>query len=157
LPDRRPWTIVATVSSQAPDPRARLVLVDQNDLLIEMISACVDRAQGIAIAGTAKRGDEAVGLVERLRPDVVLLNLTLPDMSGLTALRRMKLLPDPPIVIVMTFQCSNAARAAIRDLGADDCIIKSEVARTLSPTVERLLGRRKLDGPPASDGGPVES
>jgi two-component system response regulator AlgR len=137
------------MSATAPAPRARLLLVDQNDLLIEMISACLDRAQGIEIAGTAKRGDEAIALVERLRPEVVLLNLTLPDMSGLTALRRMKLLPDPPIVIVMTFHCSNAARAAIRDLGADDCIIKSEVARVLSPTVERLLGRRKLDGPTA--------
>jgi two-component system response regulator AlgR len=139
------------VSTSVPGPRARLVLVDQNDLLIEMISACLDRAQGIEIAGTAKRGDEAIALVDRIRPEVVLLNLTLPDMSGLTALRRMKLLPDPPIVIVMTFHCSNAARAAIRDLGADDCIIKSEVARALSPTVERLLGRRKLDGGPAPD------
>lgn len=138
------------MSIAAPGPRARLVLVDQNDLLIEMISACVDRAQGIEIAGTAKRGDEAIALVERLRPDVVLLNLTLPDMSGLTALRRMKLLPEPPIVIVMTFHCSNAARSAIRDLGADDCIIKSEVARALAPTVERLLGRLKLDGPAES-------
>jgi DNA-binding response OmpR family regulator len=63
----------------------------------------------------------------------------------------MKLLPDPPIVIVMTFHCSNAARAAIRDLGADDCIIKAEVARTLSPTVERLLGRRKLGAGSAPD------
>lgn len=124
--------------------RARLVLVDQNDLLIEMISACLDRARGIEIAGSAKSGDEAIALVERLRPEVVLLNLTLPDMSGLTALRRMKLLADPPIVIVMTFHCSNAARAAIRDLGADDCIIKSEVARTLAPTVERLLGHRLI-------------
>ena len=122
-----------------------------------MISACVDRAQGIEITGTAKRGDEAVGLVEQLRPDVVLLNLTLPDMSGLTALRRMKQLSEPPIVIVMTFHCSNAARSAIRELGADDCIIKSEVARTLSPTVERLLGRRKLDGPPMTGPEPVES
>ncbi len=138
------------MSTSVTGPRARLVLVDQNDLLIEMISACVDRALGIEIAGTAKRGDEAIAVVERLRPDVVLLNLTLPDMSGLTALRRMKLLPEPPIVIVMTFHCSNAARAAIRDLGADDCIIKSEVAPALSPSVERLLGRLRLDGPPAS-------
>ena len=143
------------MSAAAPGSRARLVLVDQNDLLIEMISACLDRAQGIEIAGTAKRGDEAIALVERLRPEVVLLNLTLPDMSGLTALRRMKLLPDPPIVIVMTFHCSNAARAAIRDLGADDCIIKAEVARTLSPTVERLLGRRKLGGGSAPEREPA--
>jgi len=130
-----------------PGSPARLVLVDQNDLLIEMISACLERAPALAIAGSAKTGGEAIALVEQLRPEVVLLNLTLPDMSGLTALRRMKMLPDPPIVIVMSFHCSNAARAAIRELGADDCIIKSEVARTLSPMVERLLGHRKLDGP----------
>src|SRR5262249_7059824 len=135
------------MTSAGPGPRARLLLVDQNDLLIEMISACLDRAQGIEIAGSAKTGAEAIALVERLRPDVVLLNLTLPDMSGLTALRKMKLQEEPPIVIVMTFHCSNAARAAIRDLGADDCIIKSEVARTLSPMVERLIGQRRIGGP----------
>jgi two-component system response regulator AlgR len=135
------------MSSADPGKRARLVLVDQNDLLIEMISACLERAPGITIAGSAKTGGEAIALVEQLRPEVVLLNLTLPDMSGLTLLRRVKTLADPPIVIVMTFHCSNAARAAIRDLGADDCIIKSEVARALSPMVERLLGHRKLDGP----------
>jgi len=78
--------------------RARLVLVDQNDLLL--------------------------------------------DMSGLTPLRRMKSLPRAPLVIMMTFDCSKAARAAIRELGADDCIIKSELALSIWPTVERLLRGR---------------
>jgi hypothetical protein len=64
------------MSSAAPGSRARLVLVDQNDLLIEMISACVDRAQGIEITGTAKSGDEAVGLRSGSGPTWC-LNLTL--------------------------------------------------------------------------------
>lgn len=126
--------------------RARLVLVDQNDLLLDMLSACLGRIEGLEVAGTARTGSTAVALVDRVAPDVVLLNLTLPDMSGLTALRRMKSLPRAPLVIVMTFDCSKAARAAIRDLGADDCIIKSDLAQAIWPTVERLLRERGAAG-----------
>jgi CheY-like chemotaxis protein len=117
--------------------RARLVLVDQNDLLLEMLSACLGRIEGLEIAGTARSGRTAVALVDRVAPDVVLLNLTLPDMSGLTALRRMKSLP----------------RAAICDLGADDCIVKSELAQAIWPTVERLLRGRSAGGSMNSDAG----
>jgi len=122
--------------------RARLVLVDQNDLLLEMLSVCLGRIEGLEVAGTARSGQTAVALVESVAPDVVLLNLTLPDMSGLTALRRMKSLPRVPLVIMMTFDCSKAARAAICELGADDCIVKSEIAQAIRPTVERLLRER---------------
>jgi DNA-binding response OmpR family regulator len=128
----------------SPNVRARLVLVDQNDLLLEMLALCVARIEGYEVAGTAGTGQAGLALVERTAPDVVLLNLTLPDMSGLTALLRMKALPRVPLVIMMTFDCSQAARAAIRDLGADDCIVKSDIAKVIRPTVERLL--RERDG-----------
>lgn len=126
--------------------RARLVLVDQNDLLLDMLQACLGRIEGLEVAGTARSGSTAVTLVDQVAPDVVLLNLTLPDMSGLTALRQMKSLPHPPLVIMMTFDCSKAARAAICDLGADDCIIKSELAQAIWPTVVRLLRERGAAG-----------
>jgi len=126
--------------------RARLVLVDQNDLLLDMLSACLGRIEGLEVAGTARTGSTAVTLVDQVAPDVVLLNLTLPDMSGLTALRWMKSLPRAPLVIMMTFDCSKAARAAICELGADDCIIKSDLAQAIWPTVERLLRERGAAG-----------
>jgi DNA-binding response OmpR family regulator len=126
---------------------ARLVLVDQNDLLLEMLGLCLGRIEGLDVVGMARSGETAVPLVKQTSPDVVLLNLTLPDMSGLTALLRMKALPRAPIVIMMTFDCSNAARAAICDLGADDCIVKSEIAQAIRPTVERLIRERGTAGP----------
>jgi DNA-binding NarL/FixJ family response regulator len=134
-------------SPDATTAPVRLVLVDQNDLLLDMLSTCLGHLPGIAIAGRARSGVEGIALVGTIAPDAVLLNLTLPDMSGLTAMRRIKSLPHAPLVIMMTFHSSHAAMETIRGLGADDCILKSEVARAAGPAIERLMERCRSGGP----------
>jgi DNA-binding response OmpR family regulator len=74
-----------------------------------------------------------------LRPDLVLLDLVMPGMSGLEALRWIKTDSDPPRVIVLTFQDDPGFRCEAQALGADDFLIKSEIARRLLPVVEALF------------------
>jgi DNA-binding NarL/FixJ family response regulator len=75
----------------------------------------------------------------RLQPDLVLLDLVMPGMSGLEALRWIKAVPDPPRVVVLTFQDEPGFRDRAMALGADGFVTKAEMARYLIPAVEALF------------------
>lgn len=91
-----------------PDPTATSpgvlqVLVVDDDFMVASIHArFVERAPGFAVAGRAATGAEALEAVERLRPDLVLLDVHLPDLSGIEVLRRLRGRGDDVGVIVVT-------------------------------------------------------
>ncbi|HEY8839288.1 MAG TPA: response regulator transcription factor [Candidatus Dormibacteraeota bacterium] len=69
------------------DTRIRVVIVEDHTLLREGTRHILEQSQDIEIVGEAGRGDEAVDLIERLAPDVVLLDMRLPGMNGIEVAR----------------------------------------------------------------------
>ena len=69
------------------DTRIRVVIVEDHTLLREGTRHILEQSQDIEVVGEAGRGDEAVVLIERLAPDVVLLDMRLPGMSGIEVAR----------------------------------------------------------------------
>ena len=101
----------------------RLLVVDDAMLMRRMIRDVALEA-GWEVVGEAKDGREAVSLFDRLRPDLVTMDVVMPEMGGLEALRMIKRLdPGARVVMVTALDQKRTIEEAIRD-GALDFIVK---------------------------------
>jgi two-component system CitB family response regulator len=78
------------------------LIVDDDFMSASVHRSYTERLKGFAVVGEAHTGEEALALVSRLRPDLVLLDIYLPDMSGLEVMRRMRTQALPVDVIAVT-------------------------------------------------------
>jgi DNA-binding NarL/FixJ family response regulator len=141
-------------------PRAeiRVLLVDDDALVRAGLSMMLNGADGLVVVGEAGDGDQVPGAVARHRPDVVLMDLRMPRVDGITATRRLRGAPAPPEVIVLTtFDADENVLGALR-AGASGFLLKdsppAQIAEAirrvtagdpiLSPAVTRRLVRRAV-------------
>ncbi|WP_341956633.1 response regulator transcription factor [Microbacterium sp. LWH13-1.2] len=102
----------------------RVVLVDDQSLFRAGIRMLLASQSDIDVVGEAGDGREAIELVRATRPDVVLMDIRMPVMDGLTATAEILGHPDPPkIVMLTTFDLDEAAARAIRQ-GASGFLLK---------------------------------
>jgi len=121
----------------------RVLLVDDSDDFLDVVSEWLTADPGIAIVGTARTGCEAVARVEELKPDVVLMDVTMPGMNGFEATRSIKSKPDSPVVVLLAFHDSETARHAAWAAGADDLMAKANVTAGLLTLVRDLVAGRQ--------------
>jgi two-component system chemotaxis response regulator CheB len=103
----------------------RALVVDDSALTRRVISAALETAQDITVVGTAANGAECLALVQKLRPDVVTLDVEMPGMNGLEALNR--LMASRPIpVIMVSYLTKPGAEITVRAMlaGAVDVVAK---------------------------------
>src|ERR671917_1911765 len=81
---------------------ARLVLADDHDLVREGIRAVLEGEQDLEVVGEASNGKEALELCRRLRPDLVLMDVRMPEMDGLAATRAIKAEYPVTEVLILT-------------------------------------------------------
>lgn len=102
----------------------RVVLVDDQALFRAGIRMLVASQADLEVVGEASDGREAIDVVRATRPDVVLMDIRMPVMDGLTATAELLADPDPPrIVMLTTFDLDEAAARAIRQ-GASGFLLK---------------------------------
>jgi DNA-binding NarL/FixJ family response regulator len=129
--------------------RVRVLLVEGNDDFLDGLTDWLAQNRQLEIVGRAHSGPEAIELAERLRPDLVLMDVTMPDVSGFDAARKIKSPPDAPVVILMAFHNSHAARIAASAAGADGFVAKSEITELLMPVVRGLIDLETVEQEPA--------
>ncbi|MFW5652703.1 MAG: protein-glutamate methylesterase/protein-glutamine glutaminase [Planctomycetota bacterium] len=103
----------------------RVLVVDDSAFMRRAISRMLDNADGIEVVGLAKNGREAIEMAKKLRPEVITLDVEMPEMDGLTALRR--IMSECPTPVVMCSSLTTAgSRAALQalKLGAVDVVAK---------------------------------
>ncbi|WP_423462634.1 response regulator [Promicromonospora sp. MS192] len=83
-------------------PPARTLLVEDDPAVAVVHRGFVESHPRFVVVGEARTGTDALRLAAELRPDLVLLDLHLPDIGGLDVLRRLRLLPGPPVDVVAT-------------------------------------------------------
>ena len=102
----------------------RVVLVDDQALFRAGIRMLIASQPDLDVVGEAGNGQEAIEVVRSVRPDVVLMDIRMPVMDGLTATAKILTQPDPPrIVMLTTFDLDEAAARAIRQ-GASGFLLK---------------------------------
>src|SRR5262245_34901572 len=134
----RSWTGV-------PVKRFRVVLVDDNDDFLDGVSECLGNQPEFLIVGRAHTGQQTLADLEEVSADLYLVDMSLPDMSGLEVTRRIKSNPDAPIVVLMTLHESAAARLVANAAGADGLISETGLRDQLVPLVAKLLNRPVSD------------
>lgn len=103
----------------------RVLIADDEPMVCEHLSTILSASAAIEVLGVALDGAEAVEAVVRSRPDVVLMDLRMPGVDGLAATGRIRALPDPPVVLVLTtFDADRYVMEALR-LGAAGFLVKS--------------------------------
>jgi len=118
------------------------LLVAVNDVFLDGIVDWIARDARLEVVGRAHSGSKALKSLASLRGELVLVDVTLPDISGFELARRIKARPDAPLVVLFSFHDSHAARQEARAAGADGFVVTSEMAECLLPLVGGLLRRR---------------
>jgi len=119
---------------------ATILIVDDHAQMRALIRGIVAQEPGLRVVGEAEDGAEAIRLTHQLRPDLILLDLSMPRVNGLEALRRIKGERPETKVIIVTVHAEDAYRRAAEANGADAVVVKKTLMRVLVPTLRRLCG-----------------
>ncbi|MFM2129357.1 MAG: Two-component response regulator [Pseudomonadota bacterium] len=117
----------------------KVLIVEDNDLNMKLFNDLLE-AHGYATVQT-KSGTEALGLARQHRPDLILLDIQLPEISGLEVTRRLKLdaeLKAIPVIAVTAF-AMKGDEEKIRDGGCEAYIAKPISVATFMETIQRVL------------------
>ena len=123
----------------------RVLSVDDHQLLREGIAAVIEGQEDMTLVAQASNGREAVEGFRRLRPDVTLMDLRMPDMSGIEAITAIRSeFRDARIVVLTTYAGDAQAAAALR-AGAVGYLLKSLVRKELLETIRAVhSGKRRV-------------
>lgn len=117
----------------------KLLLVDDHTLFREGIRSILTRLNGIVIVGEAGRGEAACAMAAELQPEVVLMDISLPDMNGIDATRRIKeILPDTHVIILSMQSKAAYIEDAFR-AGASGYVNKGSTSTHLKECIQTVL------------------
>jgi response regulator of citrate/malate metabolism len=114
-----------------------VLVVDDDFMVARVHTGLVERVPGFGVVGVAHTGEDALAAVDALRPDLVLLDIYLPDISGLEVLRRLRERDSPVDVLVVTAaRDAQTVRGALRG-GVVHYVVKPFSFDTLRSSLER--------------------
>lgn len=134
--------------AETKDDRLTTLIVDDEPLAVDRMTAICERLATVRVVGSASDGVQALQQIDALSPDLVLLDLTMPEMDGMTLARRLAERPAPPAVIFVTAHDDHAVEAF--DLDAVDYVLKPVEPERLERAIARAMARR---GERAASGG----
>jgi two-component system, LytTR family, response regulator AlgR len=125
--------------SPKEDGALRTMIVDDEPLAIERMQVLCAELPQLQVVGTASDGEAALRLAEKLKPDLLLLDMTMPGMDGLGVARALARRDNPPAVIFVTAHEDFAVEAF--DLEAVDYVLKPVAAERLERAIDRAIAR----------------
>ena len=133
-------------TSEHPLP-VRILIADDHEVVRIGLAALLDRQPGFTVVGEAASGDEAVRLARRDRPDVVVMDIRMPDGSGIEACRTITSeLAGTPVIMLTSYADADALFAAI-DAGASGYVLKRVGSTELVDAVRTVAGGGSLLDP----------
>jgi len=130
---------IASSESNWIKRNVRIVVVDDFPAILQLVKSILNAHAGFEVVGEARDGYHAVALAEALKPDVIVLNVTMPTMSGFEAARRIRSrFPDCAIVILSSHKDEQFIAEA-RKAGARGYIEKSDADEQLIRAIESAV------------------
>jgi len=117
----------------------RLILADDHHLLRRGFKSLLSGEQDLKVVGEASTGVEAIEMCRRLKPDLILMDVRMPEMDGITATRRIKEEQPGVGVLVVTIHENPDYLLEALDAGASGYVLKDAPADRLISAVHRAL------------------
>jgi DNA-binding NarL/FixJ family response regulator len=131
--------------------KLRILIADDHEVVRRGLCTLLQTQEGWEICGEAKDGREAVEMAKQLNPDVVILDVGMPNLNGLAATRQLTQQNPGQQVIVLTITDSDEVIREALDAGARGFVLKSDAARDLVSAVEALQRKRMFFTPRVND------
>jgi two-component system, NarL family, response regulator DegU len=125
----------------------RVAIADDHSLVRQGLRRYLDMAEDIEVVGEAADGSETLTLIEETRPDIVLLDIRMPEMDGLEAARRIRdTYPDVGVIMLTAYDDRQFVVEAVRS-GARGYVLKARDAEHLIQTVRLVAGGNMVIDP----------
>jgi DNA-binding NarL/FixJ family response regulator len=120
------------------DDVIRVVLADDHAVVRAGVKAVLSASKDIQVIGEGSNGREAVNLVERLKPDVLVMDLSMGEMDGITAAKEITEKKLPTRVLILTMHAEEAYLVKVLEAGASGYLVKSAADRELVDAVRAV-------------------
>ena len=132
------------VTAISTTPPLRIVVVDDHCIVREGLMALLDRQEGMKVVGSAATGKAAILAAERLKPDVIIMDLALPDLNGIVATQR--IMSARPLTCVIALSASHTIEHVYRALraGARGYVVKDAKGAELVQAVRCVTAGKQF-------------
>jgi DNA-binding NarL/FixJ family response regulator len=122
----------------------RILIADDHELFRRGVAAELTQVPGWIVAAEAVNGRDAVAMAEELKPDIVVLDLTMPELNGLEAARRIVSAEPSARILILTAHESEQLVREVLSAGARGYVLKSDAGRILVAALQALLDGRSF-------------
>ncbi|MEW5979394.1 MAG: response regulator transcription factor [Acidobacteriota bacterium] len=129
----------------------RILIADDHEIVRRGLRALLETRPDWEIAGEAVTGLQAVKEAERLAPDLVIMDLSMPDMNGLEATRQIRELVPRAQILILSVHDSEQLVREVLEVGARGYVLKSDAGRDLTAAVEALCQHKLFFSPKVSE------
>jgi DNA-binding NarL/FixJ family response regulator len=117
----------------------RVLIVDDHLDFLRSANHFLSLQPSLKVVGSVTSGEEALEQIQRLAPNLVLIDWAMPELSGLETTRRIKACKDAPQVVILTLHDIPQYRKAAQSAGADGFLSKKDWSEQLMPFIQRLF------------------
>ena len=129
----------------------RILIADDHDLMRRGVKSLLQAHPGWEVCGEAHTGREAVAKTEELKPDVIIMDISMPELNGVEAARRIRKVSPASEVLILSVHYSDQLIREILDAGVRGYMVKSDSDRELVVAVETLASHKPFFTPRATE------
>lgn len=136
---------------EAQAPNIRILLVDDHPLLRKALRDVIETEPGLEVIGEADDGAQAIRMTEEYDPDIIIMDISMPVMDGVTATKRIKAAHPLKVVLILTVHTDVVTVFKILQAGASGYLVKSVFGREVINTIRAVMSGDMVLAPGISE------
>jgi DNA-binding NarL/FixJ family response regulator len=128
-------------------PTIRVLVADDHDLMRRGIKSIIETKKGWEICGEAQTGVQAVAKAKELKPDIAILDITMPELNGLEAAKKIQKVSEKTEILMLSVHYSDQLISDVIEAGIRGYIVKSDSDRDLSIALDNLAVHKPFFAP----------